>query len=134
MWNVSASEHCCQHCDGVVFKPDSVMETKQREDRCQTVETSVCRVLPGQVLISISFDIRYKNFVSLDSKKAVVETEYNYKQCCYDEDGKVPLNSLKWEAESCSQRVCHYSKSMMFSVWISSQVGFKLISINISSS
>lgn len=80
---------------------------------------SIARSWSAHYLISDG----YKNFVTLDNKKAVVETEYNYKQCCYDEDGKVPLNSLKWEADSCSQRVCHYSKSMMFSVWISSQVG-----------
>ena len=46
-WLASVSARCCQNCDGVVYKPDSVMETKQREDKCQTVETSVCRILPG---------------------------------------------------------------------------------------
>jgi len=102
-WVGSVSDRCCQHCDGVVYKPDSVMETIQIEDKCQTVETSVCRILP-------------------DHENAVVETEYNYKQCCYDEDGKVPLNSTKYEPGSCSQRVCHYSQSLRFSVWISSQI------------
>ena len=47
MWNVSVSDHCCQHCDGVVYKADSVVETVLHEDKCGTVETSICRILPG---------------------------------------------------------------------------------------
>ena len=46
-WHASLSDRCCEHCDGVVYKPDSIIETKQSEDKCQTVETSVCRVIPG---------------------------------------------------------------------------------------
>ena len=47
MWNTSVSDHCCHHCDGVVYKADVVMDTIHHEDECQTVETSVCRILPG---------------------------------------------------------------------------------------
>ena len=47
MWNVSVSDHCCQHCDGVVYKADSVIETVFHQDKCETVETSICRILPG---------------------------------------------------------------------------------------
>ena len=47
MWNVSVSDHCCQHCDGVVYKADSVIETVLHQDKCETIETSICRMLPG---------------------------------------------------------------------------------------
>ena len=49
MWNISVSERCCQHCDGVIYKRDSVIETKHYEDECRTSKTSVCRVLPGML-------------------------------------------------------------------------------------
>ena len=49
-WNVSVSDHCCQHCDGVVYKADSVIETIFHEDECETIETSICRILPGYFL------------------------------------------------------------------------------------
>ena len=48
MWNTSVSDRCCQSCDGVVYKADSVIATIDHEDECQTVETSVCRILPGE--------------------------------------------------------------------------------------
>ena len=47
MWNTSVSDHCCHHCDGVVYKADAVMDTIHHKDECQTMETSVCRILPG---------------------------------------------------------------------------------------
>ena len=48
MWNTSVSDHCCQSCDGVVYKADSVMDTVHLEDECQTTDTSVCRIFPGE--------------------------------------------------------------------------------------
>ena len=53
MWNVSVSDHCCQHCDGVVYKADSVVETVLHEDKCGTVETSICRILPGHFSLTM---------------------------------------------------------------------------------
>ena len=47
MWNTSVSDRCCHHCDGVVYKADSVIDTVQHDDECQTVETLVCRILTG---------------------------------------------------------------------------------------
>ena len=47
MWNTSVSDHCCHHCDGVVYKADSVIDTIHHEDECQTTETSLCRILQG---------------------------------------------------------------------------------------
>ena len=57
MWNVSVSDHCCQDCDGVVYKADSVIETVLHQDKCETVETSICRKLPGFTFLekSLSF-------------------------------------------------------------------------------
>ena len=48
MWNTSVSDGCCESCDGVVYKADSVINTIQYEDECDTVETSVCMLLPGE--------------------------------------------------------------------------------------
>ena len=47
MWNTSVSDHCCHNCDDVVYKADAVIDTIHHKDDCQTVETSVCRILPG---------------------------------------------------------------------------------------
>ena len=49
MWNVSASGHCFQHCDGVIYKADTVIDTVQTNDECKTTETLTCRILPSKV-------------------------------------------------------------------------------------
>ena len=54
--------------------------------------------------------------------QATVEVEFEYKNCCYDEEGLVPLGSSKLEKSSCSERTCFYSKSLPHSTWISKQV------------
>ena len=54
MWNTSVSDRCCQNCDGVVHKADSVIDTIHHEDECQTIETSVCRILPGMSYVSLT--------------------------------------------------------------------------------
>ena len=38
-WNTSVSESCCLHCDGTVYKADTVIETIEKEDECATVES-----------------------------------------------------------------------------------------------
>ena len=53
-WNTSVSDHCCLHCNGVVYKPNSIIATIQHHDKCQTVETSICRTLPGKKRIWMS--------------------------------------------------------------------------------
>ena len=96
MWNVSVSEHCCQHCDGVIFKADTVIETKQHEDECRTLETSVCRVLPGIEEYFLFFCTKktfYFSF-SLDQASAVIEVEFNYKQCCDDNSGNLNIRAI----------------------------------------
>ena len=55
MWNTSVSDHCCHHCDGVVYKADAVIDTIHHKDECQTVETSVCRTIPGLLFNLLSF-------------------------------------------------------------------------------
>ena len=42
-WNMTISEHCCLHCDGTVYKSDSVIESVVAKDECGTTKTSVCR-------------------------------------------------------------------------------------------
>ena len=46
-WNISVSDNCCQDCDGVVYKANSVIDTIQHENKCKTTETLVCKILPG---------------------------------------------------------------------------------------
>lgn len=79
MWNTSVSDHCCQSCGKVVFKADSVMDTVNLEDECQTTETSVCRILPGEYIesnVSIYFCVIIwinlpKILIKLLSKKSL---------------------------------------------------------------
>ena len=87
MWNISVSDHCCQHCDGVVYKADSVIETVLHEDKCETVETSICRILPGFTFLEKKPFLFIVFNVYLDHPFAVIESEFNYKQCCNDNDG-----------------------------------------------
>ena len=42
-WNKSISEHCCLHCDGTVYKADTIIESVVEKDECGTIKTSVCR-------------------------------------------------------------------------------------------
>ena len=85
-WNVSVSDHCCLHCDDVVYKADTVIDTIHYEDECRTTETTVCRIIPGYTLDLIEkFNLINK---MPGYQKAVVEHEFNYRNCCNDEDGE----------------------------------------------
>ena len=85
MWNTSVSDHCCHHCDGVVYKADAVIDTIQHKDECQTIETSVCRTIPGLLFNQLL----HKTISYLEGfDKASEETEFSYKNCCNDETGK----------------------------------------------
>ena len=133
-WNVSVSDHCCLHCDDVVYKADTVIDTIQYEDECKTTETTVCRTIPGYVHVKVfnNSKILFKGY-----QKALVEYEFNYRNCCNDEDGKYffcfsklifsysglsALETTKLEPKSCSQRFCYYKDALLSSTWISSKV------------
>ena len=85
MWNTSVLDNCCHHCDGVVYKADAVMDTIHHKDECQTMETSVCRILPGSCA-----KLYYHSTICLleGHDQAKGETEFSYKNCCNDEAGK----------------------------------------------
>jgi len=100
-WNMTISEHCCLHCDGTVYKSDSVIESVVAKDECGTTKTSVCR----------------KN----DDGLANIEVDVNYEWCCNDEDGIFPINTTKLEPATCSETTCQYSRSSQYSSWISIQ-------------
>ena len=85
MWNTSVSDRCCQSCEGVVYKADSVIDTIHHEDDCQTTETSFCRILPGEL---INIFILLTKTLPKDHDKAVVQTEFKYKNCCDDGQGR----------------------------------------------
>jgi len=101
-WNKSISEHCCLHCDGTVYKADTVIETVVEKDECGTIKTSVCRKNDGGI--------------------ANIEKDFNYKSCCNDEEGILPINEIKLEPLTCSERTCKYSTSSQHSSWISTQI------------
>jgi len=101
-WNKSISEHCCLHCDGTVYKADTVIESVFDKDECGTVKTSICR----------------KN----DKGVANIEIDFTYTYCCNDEEGILPINTTKLEPSTCSERTCEYSPSFQHSSWISTQV------------
>ena len=52
-WNVSVSDRCCENCDGVVYEADSVIDTTYLEDECKTIESRVCRILPGTLILIV---------------------------------------------------------------------------------
>ena len=54
-WNVSVSDHCCLHCDGVVYKADTVIDTTHHEDECKSSVSTVCRKIPGKLHFLISY-------------------------------------------------------------------------------
>ena len=83
-WNTSVSDHCCHHCDGVVYKADSVIDTIHHEDDCKTIESSVCKILPGKQKYNMYY---ISVFVLLGHDKALMESEFSYKNCCNDERG-----------------------------------------------
>ena len=89
MWNTSVSDHCCHHCDGVVHKADSVIDTIHHEDKCQTIETSVCRILPGMLVLAKHFHLPISLLKGYN--EATEETEFSYKNCCTDETGTIIL-------------------------------------------
>merc|ERR1712198_53517 len=43
-WNKTVSEHCCLHCDGTVYKSNSIIDTTVEDDDCGTIKTSACRL------------------------------------------------------------------------------------------
>ena len=121
-WNTTISDHCCLGCDGRVHKADSVIKEIPHEDECLSIETSVCRRIPGKycqshVLVRYIYMYKY-----LGEEKAKIEVEYTFRNCCNDGAGLQPLKTVLYQPSTCSQRTCYYDKMMPHSVWISQQV------------
>jgi len=102
-WKTSVSDHCCLACTNTTYKADTVIETIERDDDCKSIETQVCRKLPGY-------------------EKAKIESEFHYKACCNDNTGLQMLGTEVYQPSTCSQRTCFYDKYLPFSLWISKQV------------
>ena len=78
----------------------------------------------------------------LDMKDAKIEVDFQYQNCCNDDDGKAqdnlhikffwvelyfleglsPVNSSRLEESTCSKRTCHFSSSISHAVWMSEKV------------
>jgi len=101
-WNKTVSEYCCLHCDGTVYKADTVIESVVEKDECGTIKTSVCR--------------------KKDEGFANIEIEFAYERCCNDEEGVLPIDTVKFEPSTCSERTCEYSFSSQHASWISNQL------------
>ena len=86
-WNTTVSPECCLHCDDTVYTPESIMEVQTIDDECQSVETSICKKIPGWIFF---FNIEYLYFAydAVGENNAIVEIEINNKRCCHDERGK----------------------------------------------
>ena len=49
-WKTSVSDHCCLACTNTVYKAGTVIETTELDDKCKSIETQVCRKLPGDCI------------------------------------------------------------------------------------
>ena len=123
-WNTTVSDHCCLGCDGTVYKADSVIEETSHEDECLSVETSICRRIPGKFYPSYFLFSILLSILHLGEEKAKIEVEYNYRSCCNDDAGLQPLKTVQYQPSTCSQRTCYYDNMMPHSRWISQQVIF----------
>merc|ERR1719450_154062 len=102
-WNTTVSDQCCLHCNGTVFKSDSLIDKVYLQDECKTIESSFCRILP-------------------DYNHATIEKHLEYEKCCNDNTGLWTLETIKLEPSTCSQRTCHFSETLPHSIWQSEQV------------
>ena len=68
-WNTTISDNCCLGCDGKVHKADSVIEETLHEDECLSVETSICRRIPGKFLPQDSPKIYCQIYTCIQVKK-----------------------------------------------------------------
>ena len=117
-WKTSVSDHCCLACTNTTYKADTVIETIEHGDKCKSIETQVCRILPG-----FSFllkNAKYEKFSS-GHEKAKIESEFNYKACCNDDSGLSELGTKVYQPSTCSQRTCFYENYLPFSLWTSKQ-------------
>ena len=55
-WKTSVSDHCCLACTNTVYKADIVIETIELDDKCKSIETQVCRKLPGITFLHLDND------------------------------------------------------------------------------
>jgi len=99
-WMTTVSEHCCLYCNNTVYKADTVIDTTQLEDKCESEETHVCRKIPGE-------------------KKAKIESEFRYGFCCNDDVGLQPVETTALQPSTCSKRECVRFEDTPFAVWIS---------------
>ena len=53
-WKIFVSDHCCLACTNTTYKADTVIETIEHEDDCKSIETQVCRKLPGRYQYQIN--------------------------------------------------------------------------------
>ena len=111
MWNVSVSDHCCQHCDGVVYKADSVIETVFHQDECETVESSICRILPG----AFSFLTRIKGPLKIAS----IVYCYVFITYFWDFASSLSISSNIWPKNYLQyMKLVNLSKSFCISIFI----------------
>jgi len=99
-WMTTVSDNCCLYCNNTVYKADTVIDTTQLKDECESEETHVCRKIP-------------------DLKKAKIESEFRYGVCCNDDVGLQTLGTTALQPSTCSDRECVRFDNTPFAVWIS---------------
>ena len=108
---MSVSEHCCLHCDGTVYKADTVIDTIEAQNdsaTCHTVETSVCKIID-----------RHNG---KGRKIAEIVVDVTYKDCCPFGDQVYGLNSTRNDPTSCAVLTCLDPKLLPEANWVSEQV------------
>ena len=73
-------------------------------------------------MFEITYEYVMRLTINAGYESAKIEVEFNYKDCCNDEDKLHKLGSIAYEPKTCSQRTCFYDKYLPFSVWILKQV------------
>jgi len=109
-WNTTVSKKCCMHCDGTVYKADTVIDTTEAQNDsaiCHTVETSVCKIIEDP---------------RKGPKIAEIVVDVTYKDCCPFGDQVYGLNSTRNDPASCAVLTCLDPKLLPEANWVSEQV------------
>jgi len=89
-WSLrSISSYCCQDSKGVIYPTDEVMSTVRLDDECATEKTTICK-----------YNREWNKVMG------VISEVYTARNCCLDSDGHHPVNTIKLDPSSCSERTC----------------------------
>jgi len=85
----SISSYCCQDNNGVIYPTDEVISTVMFDDECATEKTTICK-----------YNREWNRVMG------VISEVFTARNCCLDSDGLIPVNTIKLDPSSCSERTC----------------------------